>query len=143
MRVVLAGTIALGLASCTLDKQGAKLVKGADISNLRSFYVVQRSGDDHKLDKLIVTHLKSIGYKATSGPRSSRPAAVGALVTYRDSWTWDMSSYMVELDITIRDPKTYYPLAIGNSQHGSLTRLSPEAMVKEVLTNIFKQKRGV
>jgi hypothetical protein len=40
--------------------------------------------------------------------------------------------------VTIRDPKTDFPLATGNSFHTSLTRLSPKEMVSEVIDNIYK-----
>jgi hypothetical protein len=64
---------------------------------------------------------------------------VDALVTYKDKWMWDITMYMLELTITIRDPQNDYPLATGNSFHTSLTRKSPTEMVDEVVENIFKQ----
>jgi len=60
-------------------------------------------------------------------------------VTYVDKWMWDITMYLLELTITIRDPQTDYPLANGNSYHTSLTRKSPPEMVDEVLGNIFKE----
>ena len=45
--------------------------------------------------------------------------------------------YMLELTVTIRDPKTEAPLATGNSLHTSLTRKSQTAMVDEVVSNIY------
>lgn len=53
---------------------------------------------------------------------------------------WDITMYMLELTITLRDPVNNTPLAVGNSLHSSLTRKSPEEMVDEVLTNIFNAK---
>jgi hypothetical protein len=52
---------------------------------------------------------------------------------------WDITMYLVELTVTIREPKSDYPLATGNSLHTSLTRLSPPEMVDEVVGNIFKE----
>ena len=46
---------------------------------------------------------------------------------------------MIELTITLRTPESDYPLAVGDSFHTSLTRLSPESMVKEVLTNLVAE----
>jgi hypothetical protein len=71
-------------------------------------------------------------------------AGVDAIVTYVDKWFWDITMYMLELTITLRDPKTDFPLATGSSYHTSMTRKSPEGMVDEVLTNIFfsAQKQG-
>ncbi len=46
--------------------------------------------------------------------------------------------YMLELTVTIRDPKTDFPMASGNSFHTSLSRLSPKEMSIEVVDNIYK-----
>ena len=60
-------------------------------------------------------------------------------MTYVDKWMWDITMYLLELTVTIRDPQSDFPLATGNSLHTSLTRLSPPDMVKEVLDNIYKE----
>jgi hypothetical protein len=59
-------------------------------------------------------------------------------VDYVEKWMWDITMYMIELTVTIRDPKTDFPLASGNSYHTSLTRLSPQEMANEVVDNIYK-----
>lgn len=46
--------------------------------------------------------------------------------------------YMAELTITLRDPKTDFPLATGNSLHTSLPRLSTTEMLNEVVENISR-----
>ncbi len=53
---------------------------------------------------------------------------------------WDMTMYMIELTINIKDTKTDTLLATGNSYHSSLTRKSPQEMVDEVVDNIYKSK---
>ncbi len=100
-------------------------------------HVMQAHGETRNTDVLIVEKLRSKGYDVTTG---DKPASnVDALVTYVDKWMWDITMYMLELTVTIRDPKTSYPLASGNSFHTSLTRLSPEEMVNEVIENIIKE----
>ena len=66
---------------------------------------------------------------------------VDAVVTYSDRWMWDFTMYMLSLDITLRDGRTGFPMAVGQSMHASLTRKSPEEMVREVLGNIFAGSR--
>lgn len=65
-------------------------------------------------------------------------ANADAVITYVDKWMWDITMYMIELTIQVRDPKTDFTLAVGNSYHTSLTRKSPTEMVDEVMANIFK-----
>jgi hypothetical protein len=90
---------------------------------------------------LIADKLRTKGVVVTTGVQAP-PSSVDAVVTYVDRWTWDMSMYMLELTITIREPRTDFPLATGNSLHTSLTRLSDTEMVSEVIDNIWKaQKR--
>ena len=50
--------------------------------------------------------------------------------------------YMLELTVTMREPKTDYPLATGNSYHTSLTRKSPAEMVDEVINNIMNEGKS-
>lgn len=103
-------------------------------------HVMQAHGESRNTDVLIVEKLRSKGYDVTTG---DKPASnVDALVTYVDKWMWDITMYMLELTVTIRDPKTSYPLASGNSLHTSLTRLSPEEMVNEVIENIMKEGKS-
>ena len=60
------------------------------------------------------------------------------MVTYVDKWMWDITMYLIELTITFRDPETRAAVGSGNSYHTSLTRLSPEEMVAEVIDNILE-----
>jgi len=76
-----------------------------------------------------------MGYQATSG--DEQPDNIGAVVTYRDQWRRDMSMYMLSIAIKIRDPKTDCPIAEGISLLTSVTRKTPEGMIRETLTNIF------
>lgn len=86
---------------------------------------------------MITDKLRSKGIAVTTEPEVP-PGNTDATVTYIDKWMWDITMYLLELTITIRDPKTDFPLATGNSYHTSLTRLSPKEMVDEVVDNIYK-----
>jgi hypothetical protein len=134
-------TLILGswlLASGCSNQATATLSPGADLSTIKSFYVVHQPKDTHQLQNLIRDRLLSEGYKATSGPESERSSSqADSIVTYVDRWMWDITLYLLELTITLRDANNEFPLAVGNSYHTSLTRLSPEEMVNEVITNIL------
>lgn len=119
---------------CSVNRATATPYKEA--SKLNSVFVQKLSADKHNIDQLIVDKFKSMGYKATSGTVVTSDADV--VVTYKDKWMWDMTMYMIELTVVLREPKTDFPLASGNSYHTSLSRKSPEEMVDEVINNIFK-----
>jgi hypothetical protein len=68
------------------------------------------------------------------------PYKSDVILTYVDKWVWDMTMYMLDLTITFKDSTSNFTMARGNSHHTSITRKSPEEMVDEVLTNIFKTR---
>jgi hypothetical protein len=99
-------------------------------------YVKHYPSDNSGVNLEIADKLRSKGVTVITGP-GTPPSNVDALVTYVDKWRWDITMYMLELTITIRDPKTENPLATGNSVHTSLTRKSQTEMVAEVVNNIY------
>lgn len=110
----------------------------AKVSKLETLHVEKLAADKNGVNDLIVTKLTKMGYKVSTG--ATVPGDVDVIVTYVDKWQWDMSMYMIELTITIRELGTNVQLAQGNSYHTSLTRKSPEEMVDEVIDNIFKEQ---
>jgi len=123
-------------SGCAVNRATASLSPGADLSKVKTAYVVKHDKDKNNVNQLIKTKLEKQGYVVTTGPEMPTPYATDMSVTYVDKWMWDITMYMLELTINFRDPKTNFPIATGNSLHTSLTRKSPEEMVEEVLTNI-------
>ncbi len=124
-------------SGCAVNRATATLDPTADLVDIDSIYVTKLALDKRGVNLLIVDKLKSMGYTVSTG--DDTPPSVDVVVTYKDRWMWDITMYMIELTVTIRDSKTNFPLASGNSYHTSLTRKSPEEMVSEVIDNIFKQ----
>ncbi len=130
---------ALGTLSGCVNRLTANISPGADLKGRQNFHVIQHAEDSNGVGDLITGRLVAMGYQATIGPEGSAvPAAANVTVTYIDKWMWDMTMYLMELTITLKDAKNDFPLASGNAFHGSLTRRSPTEMVEEVLTEIFK-----
>jgi hypothetical protein len=125
------------MTGCAVNRATATVDPSAQLDKLRTVQVKKLEGEDGSVRKLIADNLRARGYAvATDGQAQEK---VDAVVTYVDKWMWDITMYLLELTITIRDPQTDYPLANGNSYHTSLTRKSPPEMVDEVLGNIFKE----
>ncbi len=119
------------------NRATATLNPTADLVGIESIHVTKFAPDGRGINILIANKLKEMGYQVTSGVDT--PVDVDAVVTYKDKWRWDITMYMLELSVSIRDPQTNFPLASGNSYHTSLTRKSPEEMVDEVINNIFNK----
>lgn len=131
-------TVLAFLTGCA-SKQSGSIVPGADLNTVKKFYVVRLPADNRGVEKLIVQDLVGRGYVATSGEAVNVPADVDAVVTYQDKWMWDITMYMIQLDIQLRKPSNDMPLASGSSMRTSLKRKAPAAMVKEVLDQIYAQ----
>ncbi len=117
----------------------ASLTPGADLSKIKSFYLIPGAEDKDNY-KIIQANLEKRGFTVTTGPEMLPPYKSDAVVTYVDRWDWDIIAYMIELTIAFRDPINNSPIAVGNSLHSVWVHRSPEEMVDEVLTNIFNAK---
>lgn len=122
---------------CAVNRATANLTPGTDLSTFKSIYVIKQPKDKSNIDSLIADDLKKRGYAVTQGPELTTPYNADATVTYIDKWMWDITLYLLDLTVNVRDAKSGYPLAVGNSYHTSLTRKSPPEMVSEVMQNIF------
>jgi len=128
------------LSTGCANRATATVSPSSDLSALKTMHVKHFPSDNSGVNMEIADRLRSKGFVVTTGA-ASPPANVDAIVNYRDKWMWDITMYLLELTIDIRDPKTEAILATGNSYHTSLTRLSQTAMVNEVVDNIFNSAR--
>lgn len=129
------------LFGCAINRDFASVEPGVEFTQLKKFYVVKLGPDERGIGSLIKDQLITMGFDVTTGAENRPPNDVDAVVTYRDKWVWDFTMYLLELTITFRDHNTQRMLATGLSYHTSLSRRSPEEMVREVLTNIFEESR--
>lgn len=130
--------LACSLVGCA-NRATARVDPSADLKSMKTLHVVKIAEETAGISTLIADDLRRRGYTVTTG--TDKPGPVDAVVTYVDKWMWDITMYLLELTITIREPKTDFPLATGNSLHGSLTRKSAPEMVEEVMGNIFKETK--
>ena len=129
---------ALGaVTGCASNRATATLMADADLSKVKTVYVVHAESDDHAVDQDLKSAFEKRGYAVTTGPALKPPYPQDAVVTYIDKWFWDITMYELELTITMRSPVNDFPMATANSMHTSLTRKSPAEMADEVTANIL------
>jgi len=126
-------------SGCAVNRAAASSDPSTDWTSIKSLHVAQLQGEDGSTKKLIAEKFRSKGFLVTSDPEPA--VQPDATVTYVDKWMWDLTMYLLELTIVVRDPKSNFPLAQGNSYHTSLTRKSPKEMVDEVVDNILKSRK--
>ena len=128
----------LGLSTgCAVNRAQANLMPDADLSKVKSVYVVHAKTDSHAVDETLKAAFEKRGYAVTLGPEMPPPYPADATVTYVDKWMWDLTMYMLELRVTLNDGKSQFPLATADSMHTSLTRKSQPEMVDEAVTNML------
>ena len=135
--IIALATVVLLNTGCAVNRATATLTPGADLSKVRTIYIEKEKGDDRAIDLILKKNLEKRGYIVTTGDAPKPDKPVDAALSYVDRWMWDITMYMLELTVTLRDPVTSFPMAVGNSLHTSLTRKSPEEMVDEVLGNML------
>jgi len=131
--------IAVLLSGCATNLT-SNLAPGTNLNELGKIFVVRFEPDKRELNRIIADQLTLIGYPAIAGERDEMSDDVDTLVTYTDNWQWDITNYMIKINIRFRDRKTEKIIAIGESYRTSLVRKSPEEMIKETLEEIFKNK---
>jgi hypothetical protein len=133
------GMVASLVSGCAVNRATAHVEPTTRLSEIKTVHVKKFADDNADTNVLIVNKLRTKGVSATTGSDAPQ-TKVDAVVTYVEKWMWDITMYMLELTVVIRDPKDDYPLATGNSYHTSLTRKSPQEMVSEVIDNIYKEQ---
>lgn len=132
--IILVSTIFL--AGCA-NRIGATIDPSTKLSNLKTMVVKVSATDNTNTHMFIADSLRAKGVTVSTDAKAVI-TNYDALVTYIENWKWDMSMYLLELTVTLRDPKTEKPLATGNAYHTSLTRRSPKEMSIEVVDAIYK-----
>lgn len=111
--------------------------EGADLSKDLTYYVAWQSEDNSGVNEEVCAQLNLWGRKATTGTREEMPADTDILVTYMDHWMWDITMYLLSMDMTFIDTRTEEELASGTSMATSLVRKSQEWHTNALLTDIF------
>ena len=137
-RVSQLGIVLITLLLTACASSNSARAPDADLHRLKTMYVARLPADERGIEKLIANRLTVLGYQCTSGDAQTPAAPVDAIVTYQDRWMWDITMYMIKLDVQIHDGKTGAILANGEVMRPSLQRKSPEGMVEETLGVVFK-----
>jgi hypothetical protein len=115
---------------------------GAQFQQRKYFYVESELADGHSLHATIAQELRTLGYNASSGFLTMMPKEADTLVSYQSRWTWDFTTYLIELDVQIHDVKTGKILATVSYHRPGLGGTDTNGLVKRVLTEMIKPKHS-
>lgn len=132
--------LVMALQGCATNRESASVAADADITKLKTIYVLRSEQDDRGVYIAISEQLRKLGYAVSTGPEAKVPANTDAVLSYQARWQWDMTMYLLDLRVTLRNPATDALLGSASSYHTSMTRKSTEEMVAEVLSNLRGHK---
>lgn len=115
----------------------SEIAPGASLAGIETVYVQKLPADERGIERVIADQMNLLGYKSSYGESEQPPGPVDAVLTYQDKWMWDITMYMLRLDIQVRDAADGSVMASGQSYRPSMQRRSPEVMAREVLEEIF------
>lgn len=100
---------------------------------------IQKGDNDNKFHvyREIKDELELLGYEVSVGTEKTPKYPVDLILTYQDRWYWDMTMYLLELNIQAIDPDGYVSLADSKVRRTSLIRKNRKEMVKEVFSELF------
>lgn len=92
----------LGLVGCSTTQ---KVSSSASAQNLqpRSAFVVTHEGRSKDMDKNLRNALLKHGVTVSSGLSRPSPSKTDLIVTYDDSWHWDIAMYLRKLNVKFLD----------------------------------------
>ena len=102
-------------------------------------FVEQRLADNYGVAEAMARELREMGYDASAGALTMKPADAELIVSYDDMWEWDFNTYMVEFDVQVRAANTDKILAVGHYYRPSMVfGHPPAAMIRELLAKLFR-----
>jgi hypothetical protein len=128
--------LTLVLGSCATSLK-ADIAPKADLDNLGKIYVVRFEPDKRGLNKIFAEELKALGYNARAGESESQPKDTDTLVTYQDHWMWDITNYMISIDVQFYSVKKGKLIANIHNMRTSLVRKTPRGMIRGALFELF------
>ncbi len=136
-RVLFALFFIVGLSGCELARVESRIAPGQKLPPASAkYYIEHLAGEDWGYDKMITEEFRSAGKKATYGALGMAPKG-DYIVTYYDRWYWDMSPYLLELDLRILDPKDRTQIAWAKVRRTSMVRAEPRMMAREAIAALF------
>lgn len=128
---------ALLAAGCT--QISTRKVPNTAIWESKHIFVEKRLSDNFGVAEDLERELKALGYDASSGALTMMPQGTELIVTYDDMWTWDFSTYMIEIDIQVRNARNDKIVAIGHYYRPSMIfGHPPDAMIRDLVGKLFK-----
>ncbi len=100
---------------------------------------LQKLPSDSKFNvyEQIEDELNLLGYGVSVGVENTPPGNVDATLRYADHWMWDISMYLLSLDMQLLEPKSFNKISETTVLRTSLIRKSRKDMAREALAELL------
>lgn len=106
----------------------------------KHFYVETELSDGKELHLAIAEELRGLGYNVSSGQLTMIPKDADTLVSFHSRWEWDFTTYLIQLDVQVRDVKSGKILASAGYHRPAIGGTSTTTLIQRVLHEIFPKK---
>jgi len=115
----------------------SRTAKNVNLSQFKHPYIVHTLTDGRGIDTIITRELIKLGYDASHGPITMLPKNADCIIRYHDRWTFDFTTYMIQLDLQVSTARPEKLVAEDSYFRPSVTGGSEVDMVDVVLKRIF------
>jgi len=136
-RIAFLPCLALLLWGCSTKTQ---IDRATPPAKLHHIFVEHLLSDGHNVDELIARELRRLGYDASAGPLTMMPEGTEAIIAYQPSWTFDFTTYLIEIDVAVRDAKTAKEIAVSRVFRPAVIGNDTNTMIQRAIDPIFKKK---
>jgi hypothetical protein len=126
------------MAACSSLK--VRTIPAARLNGYHNVFVEHELSDGRSVDLFIMRKLQSMGYEADAGALTMKPVDAELIVTYQDDWTFDFTTYLIELNVQVRDARNGRELAIARYFKPSITGDVTSDMVDPLIERLFGGK---
>jgi len=126
------------LAGCA--EFSSRVVPTVKLGSYQHVYVQHSLTDGRGLDGIIAQELRRLGYDAGAGPLTLMPKNTELIVMYQDRWSWDFTTYMIELDMQVMTAHSGRMLADARTFRPSILGHAPVELIDQILDKWFKPR---
>lgn len=125
------------LCGCSTVNPGMRF-GDAQLATMKSAYVVRHPKSTRDIDGYIQEALAERGVRVSSGLIESKPKDVDFYVEYVDRWQWDLTMYLLSLDIRFKSNADGALIASGSFEQGTFHGFpDPKKTTKQVIERIY------
>lgn len=140
MRLVVLLTLAATLFITGCSSFNASVKPDTELASYKRVWVKTNMNDNRGLAQFICDALRERGIESDIGPLTMMPLNTQAIISFKDSWTWDFKDHMTGLELEFTDTKIDYPIATAKYVGPTSLTKSPDQVAEKLVEKLFTTK---